>query len=68
MSPRRLLAGGALTTAIGILIAATAPVLGTAGAERTRPQELAGGLVSLLGWALLAWGIHRYGRGEEREG
>ena len=62
MSPRRLLAAGAMATALGIALAATAPVLGTAGAGRTRAQEGAGGAVVVLGWALLAWGIHRFGR------
>lgn len=65
MSPRGLLGAGGLLTTLGILVAATAPVLGTPGAERTRPQELAGGVLVLLGWAVLAWGIHRYGRAEE---
>lgn len=64
MTARRLLASGALATALGIAITATAPVLGTAGAERTRPQELVGGLIVLAGWAMLAWGIHRFGRSE----
>jgi uncharacterized membrane protein YidH (DUF202 family) len=57
-----MLAAGAVATALGIAVAATAPVLGTPGAERTRPQELLGGVIVLLGWGLLAWGIHRYGR------
>ena len=67
LSPRRLLAAGALATTLGILVAATAPVLGTPGSERTRPQELAGGVLGLVGWAMLAWGIHRFGRGEPGE-
>ena len=62
MSPTRLLASGILATALGIAVAATAPVLGTPGSDRTRTQELAGGVVVVLGWALLAWGIHRFGR------
>jgi predicted MFS family arabinose efflux permease len=57
-----MLAAGTLTTAVGIAVAATAPVLGTAGAERTRPQELLGGVLVLVGWGLLAWAIHRFGR------
>ena len=57
-----MLAAGTVATALGIAVAATAPVLGTPGAERTRPQELLGGLIVLAGWGLLAWGIHRYGR------
>ncbi len=65
MTARRLLSAGAVATALGILVAATAPVLGTPGASRTRPQEFFGGLVTLVGWALLAWGIHRYGRADD---
>ncbi len=64
MSPRRTLLAGAIVTGLGVLVAAIAPVLGTAGAERTRPQELAGGVLVVAGWALLAWGIHRFGRSE----
>ncbi|HTQ45645.1 MAG TPA: hypothetical protein VMI75_22960 [Polyangiaceae bacterium] len=62
MSSRRLLSLGGALTALGIAIAATAPVLGTAGAERTRTTEFLGGIVLVAGWALLAWGIHRFGR------
>ena len=62
MTARRMLGAGTIATALGIAVTATAPVLGTPGAERTRPQELIGGVIVLLGWALLAWGIHRYGR------
>jgi hypothetical protein len=64
MSPRRLLAAGTLTTALGIALSATAPVLGTSGSERTRTQELLGGVVLVAGWALLAWAIHRFGRSQ----
>jgi hypothetical protein len=59
-----MLASGALATALGVAITATAPVLGTPGAERTRPQELVGGLIVLAGWAMLAWGIHSFGRSD----
>ncbi len=65
MSPRRLLLAGALVSALGIAVAATAPVLGAPGSDRTRTQEALGGLVVLLGWAALAWAIHRYGRAED---
>ncbi|MDP9150417.1 MAG: hypothetical protein M3O36_10820 [Myxococcota bacterium] len=60
--PRRLIAGGALFTLVGLAISATSPVLGTGGSERTAAQQLAGGLVLIAGWGLLAWGIHRFGR------
>ena len=62
MSPRAWLAAGIVATALGVALAATAPVLGTSGSERTRPQEFVGGLFLVAGWTLLAWGIHRYGR------
>lgn len=62
MRARRLLFSGAVLTALGLAIAATAPVLGTPGAEHTRTQQALGGLVILIGWAALAWGIHRFGR------
>lgn len=65
--PRRLLAAGAVATALGIAIAGTAPVVGTEGADRTHGQQMAGGVVVVLGWALLAFGIHRFGRaGDDR--
>jgi hypothetical protein len=60
--PRTLLGVGAFVTVVGLAIAATSPVLGTAGSARTSVQQLAGGIIVLLGWALLAWGIHRFGR------
>jgi hypothetical protein len=62
LEPRRLLLGGAGATALGIAIAGTAPVLGTAGSSRTLTQEIVGGIVVLAGWAMLAWGIHGFGR------
>ena len=62
MTPRRLLTVGVVVTALGVAVAATAPVLGTEGADRTRTQEALGGAGVVLGWALLAWGIHRFGR------
>ena len=65
LSPRRLLLAGALATALGVALAATAPVLNTPGSGRTRAQEMLGGIVLVLGWALLAWGIHRFGRAED---
>jgi hypothetical protein len=65
VTPRRLLLAGAIVTALGIGVAATAPVLNTAGSARTRTQEAVGGGFLVLGWALLAWGIHRFGRVED---
>jgi hypothetical protein len=49
-------------TACGIAIAATAPVIGTAATARIEAQQTGGGVVVLVGWAALAWGIHKYGR------
>ena len=60
---RRLLVVGALLTAVGIAVAATAPISGTAPAGGIHGQQTAGGLVLLAGWGILAWGIHRFGRG-----
>jgi len=62
VSPRRLLLSGAVLTALGLAIATTAPVLGTPGADHTRTQQGLGGVIVLIGWAALAWGIHRFGR------
>lgn len=62
MTARRLLAAGALATVAGIALAATAPVVGTAPGDRVETQQTVGGVVVLAGWALLAWGIHRFGR------
>jgi hypothetical protein len=59
---RRLLAAGAVVTAAGIAIAGTAPVAGTEGSSRTQAQQIVGGVVLLLGWVILAWAIHRFGR------
>jgi hypothetical protein len=60
--PRTLLAAGALLTVVGLAIAATSPVVGAEGSERTAAQQLSGGIAVLVGWALLAFGIHRFGR------
>lgn len=60
--PARLVLAGALTTAVGLAIAATAPIFATAPIDRIQHQQTAGGFVILLGWAILAWGIHRFGR------
>lgn len=61
-TPRQLLAAGAIVTALGIAVAGTAPILGTEGSSRTSAQQIAGGVVVVLGWAILAWAIHRFGR------
>ena len=64
MSPRHQLAAGAFATALGIAIAGAAPVVGTDGSSRTHTQQIVGGVV-VIGWALLAWGIHSFGRARE---
>ena len=61
-APRRLLWAGAAVTVLGVAIAGTAPIVGTDGASRTHAQQTLGGIVVVVGWALLAWGIHRFGR------
>ena len=65
MAPRRLLAAGALATVLGIAVAGTAPISGTEGAMRTHGQQIVGGVLVVLGWALLAWAIHAFGRAKE---
>ena len=60
--PRILIVAGALVTVVGLAIAAISPVAGTAGSERTGLQQAVGGWMVLVGWLLLAWGIHRFGR------
>jgi hypothetical protein len=60
--PRTLLGLGGVLTVLGLVIAATTPVLGAPGSDRTPGQQLAGGVVVLVGWVFLAWGIHRFGR------
>jgi len=52
-------------TATGLAVAATAPIVGVGATERIRTQQGVGGAVVLAGWALLAWGIHRFGRETE---
>jgi hypothetical protein len=59
---RASIALGASATVIGIFVAGAAPIARTAGADGAMAQQGAGGIVVLLGWALLAWGIHRFGR------
>ena len=60
--PRLLILAGALVTVSGLAVAATAPIVGTGAAARIETQQNAGGLLVLAGWALLALGIHRFGR------
>jgi hypothetical protein len=62
MTPRQSIAAGAFVTVLGIAIAGTAPILGTEGSSRTHAQQIAGGIVVLVGWAILAWAIHAFGR------
>jgi hypothetical protein len=54
---------GATLTVLGIAFAATSPVESTASANGAGLRSTLGGVVTLLGWALLAWGIHALGRG-----
>jgi hypothetical protein len=65
MGPRQWIAAGAVATVAGIAIAGTAPVFGTAGSSRTHVQQTVGGVVVVLGWLLLAWAIHAFGRAKE---
>ena len=68
MNPRRILLLGGALAAGGLAIAATAPLLARRQrADRTHAQQLAGGIAVLSGWALLGWGIHRFGRSHPSE-
>jgi hypothetical protein len=60
--PRRLILAGALATGAGLAAAGTAPIVGIGSAARIECQQTAGGVLVLLGWTLLAYGIHRFGR------
>jgi hypothetical protein len=59
---RRLVALGAGAAALGLAVAGTAPVLGTAPDSRVQSQQELGGVLLLLGWLALVIGIHRLGR------
>jgi len=60
--PRRIVLAGALVTASGLAVAATAPIVGSAAVDRIEAQQTAGGILIVAGWALLAFGIHSFGR------
>jgi hypothetical protein len=53
---------GAVFTAVGLGVAGTAHVGPAAATDAAHAQQLVGGVIVLAGWALLAWGIHRFGR------
>lgn len=59
---RQGLAIGAGLTAVGLLVAATAPVMGADAGAGARARELIAGLFVVGGWLILAWAIHRLGR------
>ena len=63
--PRVLVVLGAIITAVGLVVVGVAPVVGTAPVERLQRQQVVGGVIVLVGWAALAWGIHRLGRSKE---
>jgi hypothetical protein len=65
VTPRRILFFGALVTALGLGLAAMSPVTSSGGAEGPPDRRLAGGVLVLVGWTFLAWGIHRFGRSAE---
>ena len=66
LSSRRVLAIGAVLTAVGLAIAGTSQGGPAADSSRGSAEQLVGGLIVLAGWALLAWGIHRLGRESSR--
>jgi hypothetical protein len=53
---------GAALTVLGIAVAGTAPIAGTATAGWVKYQPPVGGVMVVVGWVVLAWGIHRFGR------
>jgi hypothetical protein len=59
---RRLVVVGATLTLLGTAVAGTAPIVGTAAAERIHAQQAGGGIAVVVGWAVLALGIHLLGR------
>jgi hypothetical protein len=63
--PRSVILAGALLTASGLAVAASAPIVGTDKIERIQEQQHAGGFVLVAGWLILAIGIHRFGRESE---
>jgi len=65
LEPRRLLGAGAVLTAVGLAVAGTAPVAGTDGSSHTPAQQLVGGILVVVGWVLLGWGVHAFGRQRE---
>ncbi|MGA2447110.1 MAG: hypothetical protein ABTD50_00370 [Polyangiaceae bacterium] len=56
------LLAGALLTVLGLILAATAPVIGTPGAETTRLRQHIAGVCVVIGWVLLGVSIHALGR------
>jgi hypothetical protein len=56
------LATGAVVTTLGLAVASTTPIVGAGSDARIQTQPLAGGVLVVVGWILLAWGIHRMGR------
>jgi hypothetical protein len=59
---RALLAAGAILTALGLAVAALLPIARADDADRVIFWQRAGGIVMFVGWAVLAWGIHAFGR------
>jgi uncharacterized membrane protein YidH (DUF202 family) len=59
---RSLLSFGALLVVFGLAVAATSAIAGAPDSENADGQQLVGGVIVLAGWAVLVWGIHRFGR------
>jgi hypothetical protein len=62
VNPRRTLAAGAALTVVGLVAAATAPPHNPPPSGAGLSQTAVGGAIVLIGWMVLAWGIHRLGR------
>jgi len=63
--PRRVIVVGAVVTIAGLAVAGTAPIAGVGAVGRIEEQQTVGGVLVLLGWGLLVWGIHRFGRASD---
>jgi hypothetical protein len=66
MRSRTLVTAGAVLTALGLAMAALLPVARADDSDRVLLWQRAGGVIVFVGWAALAWGIHRFGRDEAR--
>jgi hypothetical protein len=62
MKSRTLVAAGAILTAVGLATVALLPIGRVDDSDRVLFWQRVGGVLVFVGWAALAWGIHRFGR------